>query len=136
MMHMLTGYFYLRNRSGMLVEAHSWKDYATRVRITRNVIASVVSQVAAHGGDWLALAQQADARAVQLAAKQVPQSLKASERTRIVASRGYARRRKLMDDPKFAVNPAARLEFFYRRHPSWDERLNLYPVMRTAAVPT
>ena len=28
--------------------------------------------------------------------------------------------------------PAARLDFFYRRHPSWDERHNLYPVYRTA----
>ena len=25
-----------RNRFGMLVETHSWKDYPTRVRITRN----------------------------------------------------------------------------------------------------
>lgn len=33
-------------------------------------------------------------------------------------------------DPAFAKDPAARLEFFYRRHPSWDERYNLYPVMR------
>ncbi|UUZ51239.1 hypothetical protein LP420_18065 [Massilia sp. B-10] len=29
-----TGYFPLRNRLAMLVETHSWKDYATRVRIT------------------------------------------------------------------------------------------------------
>jgi murein tripeptide amidase MpaA len=34
-------------------------------------------------------------------------------------------------DPAFAQNPQARLEFFARRHPSWDERLNLYPVLRT-----
>ncbi len=27
--------------------------------------------------------------------------------------------------------PQARLEFFARRHSSWDERLNLYPVLRT-----
>jgi murein tripeptide amidase MpaA len=40
-------------------------------------------------------------------------------------------RRKLDLDPAFAKNPHARLEFFARRHASWDERLNLYPVMRT-----
>jgi murein tripeptide amidase MpaA len=34
-------------------------------------------------------------------------------------------------DPAFAQNPHARLVFFARRHPSWDERLNLYPVLRT-----
>ena len=38
--------------------------------------------------------------------------------------------RKLQQDPTFAASPFARLEFFYRRHPSWDERYNLYPVYR------
>jgi hypothetical protein len=40
-------------------------------------------------------------------------------------------RRKVETEPAFARNAHARLEFFARRHPSWDERLNLYPVMRT-----
>ncbi|GAA4867531.1 M14 family metallopeptidase [Luteimonas vadosa] len=43
--------------------------------------------------------------------------------------------RKLREDPAFAASPRARLEFFYRRHSSWDERYNLYPVLRTATVP-
>ena len=43
--------------------------------------------------------------------------------------------RKIAADPEFARSPAARLEFFYRRHPSWDERFNLYPVLRTAVAP-
>ena len=30
-----TGYFPMRNRLALLVETHSWKDYPTRVRITR-----------------------------------------------------------------------------------------------------
>jgi hypothetical protein len=34
-------------------------------------------------------------------------------------------------DPELAKNPDKRLEMFYRRHPSWDERLNLIPVYRT-----
>ena len=33
-------------------------------------------------------------------------------------------------DPIFAKNSAARLDFFRRRHPSWDERFNLVPVFR------
>lgn len=41
---------------------------------------------------------------------------------------------RLASDPKFANDPEARLEFFYRRHASWDERLNLYPVFKTDAV--
>ena len=39
--------------------------------------------------------------------------------------------RRLSEDAEFARDPAARLEFFYRRHSSWDERYNLYPVYRT-----
>ena len=42
---------------------------------------------------------------------------------------------KLRDDPEFAASPAKRLEFFYRRHPSWDARYMLYPVLRTDTVP-
>ena len=42
---------------------------------------------------------------------------------------------KLDTDPEFAKNSFARLQFFARRHPSWDERFNLYPVLRTASVP-
>src|SRR5205814_2366515 len=42
---------------------------------------------------------------------------------------------KRLQDPHFSDDPAARLEFFYRCHPSWDERYNLYPVFRVPAHP-
>ena len=42
--------------------------------------------------------------------------------------------RRLQEDPAFASDPKARLDFFYRRHPSWDTRYNLYPVLRIDAV--
>ncbi|WP_437330227.1 M14 family zinc carboxypeptidase [Sorangium sp. So ce381] len=38
-------------------------------------------------------------------------------------------------DPAFAKDAKARLDFFYKRHPSWDERVNLVPVFRVAAPP-
>jgi hypothetical protein len=38
--------------------------------------------------------------------------------------------RLLVNDPKFAASPGARLEFFYRRSPYWDEQMNLYPIGR------
>ena len=38
---------------------------------------------------------------------------------------------KLKDDPEFAKSPAARLDFFERRHPAWDRGYNRYPVLRT-----
>lgn len=40
--------------------------------------------------------------------------------------------RERLEDPAFAADPEARLDFFYRRHPSYDERHNLYPVLRVA----
>jgi hypothetical protein len=43
-------------------------------------------------------------------------------------------KRKLASDPAFAASSAQRLEFFARRHPSWDERFKLYPVMRSAVA--
>jgi hypothetical protein len=39
---------------------------------------------------------------------------------------------KLANDPEFAKNPVARLEFFERRHASWDTRFEKYPVLRVA----
>jgi hypothetical protein len=38
--------------------------------------------------------------------------------------------RKLEQEADFAASPSARLEFFLRRHASWDSRYNLYPVQR------
>jgi len=43
--------------------------------------------------------------------------------------------KRLAEDPAFAKDPSARLDFFYRRHPSWDERYELYPVMRVVTSP-
>jgi hypothetical protein len=42
---------------------------------------------------------------------------------------------RLATDPAFAKDPQARLDFFYRRHASWDDRYNLYPVMRVEQAP-
>jgi hypothetical protein len=38
--------------------------------------------------------------------------------------------RALARDPAFAGNASARLDFFLRRHASWDARFNLYPIYR------
>jgi hypothetical protein len=92
-----TGYFQLRNRLAMLVETHSWKDYPTRVRITRNTVVSVLAQMAAHGAEWRKAAAQADARALRIAGTPVALTYKASDKTRMVDFRGYAYTRTLSD---------------------------------------
>lgn len=85
-----TGYPLLRNRLAMLVETHSWKDYPTRVRITRHLVVSVLEHLAAHGQRWLGVAQAADARAAALGGQTVALSWKASPRTREIEFQGYA----------------------------------------------
>ncbi|HWE28266.1 MAG TPA: M14 family zinc carboxypeptidase [Polyangia bacterium] len=50
-----------RNRLGILVETHSWKDYATRVRATHDSVVAVLRELSAHGGEWQRAARDADA---------------------------------------------------------------------------
>jgi hypothetical protein len=38
----------------------------------------------------------------------------------------------LAADPELAKSPRRRLDWFYRRSPAWDERVNLVPIYRTA----
>jgi hypothetical protein len=59
-----------RNRIGVLIETHSWKDYATRVKGTYLSMMAMLEKVAANGKDWLKHAQQADAQDKKIAGKQ------------------------------------------------------------------
>ena len=84
-----TGYFYLRNRFGMLVETHSWKDYATRVRITRNTIDAMLRLAAEHGRNWQAIAEQADLRSSKQIGQTQALDYTVSDKTRIINFLGY-----------------------------------------------
>ncbi len=83
------GYFWLRNRLAMLVETHSWKDYPTRVRITRNTIRAVLDLVARHGTAWRREALAADARAARLGGTPLPLDFIATANSRAIDFRGY-----------------------------------------------
>jgi hypothetical protein len=84
------GYFQLRNRMAVLVETHSWKDYPTRVRITRNTVLDLIELAVRDGGPWIATARAADRRASRLAGTQVPLQYEASAKVRTIDFRGYA----------------------------------------------
>jgi len=83
-----TGYFVLRNRLGMLVETHSWRPYAYRVRQTRQTVDAVLDLVATNGRPWLALAHEADARAARLTA--LPLAWRTLDDAREIDFLGYA----------------------------------------------
>ena len=46
------GYWALRNRFGVLVETHSWKDYATAVKTTRDVVGAPRARARRQGMAW------------------------------------------------------------------------------------
>ncbi len=84
------GYYPLRNRIGILVETHSWKDYAHRVRTTYNAVLDALELTAANASQWQSLARDADQRAAQLGGKSVPLDYKATDKVRTIDFLGYA----------------------------------------------
>jgi murein tripeptide amidase MpaA len=85
-----TGYWALHNRYSLLLETHSWKDYATRVRVTYNTLVALVAQTAAHGAQWLQLAAAADREAAALAGKPVELDHATGEQVTMIDFLGYA----------------------------------------------
>jgi hypothetical protein len=82
-------YWSLHNRIGVLVETHSWKDYPTRVRITRNSVVTLLELMAAHGTEWQQTARAADARGAQLGGTNVALAYGNTDRVQTIEFRGY-----------------------------------------------
>jgi hypothetical protein len=83
-------YWAKRNRIGVLVETHSWKDYPTRVRITRNSIVAMLEMTAAKGATWQAAAADADRRALAIGGQPVALAFGNTEHSKTIDFRGYA----------------------------------------------
>jgi Zinc carboxypeptidase len=66
-----TGYFPQRNRFTVLVETHSWKDYAKRIRVTCNTIVGLAELFAIHGSRWEVEAHQADENSIRIGGSDV-----------------------------------------------------------------
>lgn len=84
------GYFQLRNRLGMLVETHSWREYPHRVKVTRNIIVALFDLVASNGAQWQQQTADADKRAIALGGQPVALDYKATDKSRTIDFRGYA----------------------------------------------
>ena len=84
------GYWGLRNRIGLLLETHSWKDYPTRVRITRNFIVDLLELAAERGDEWQRLMRTADDGSSHVQGAAVPFAFVNTSATRMVDFRGYA----------------------------------------------
>ena len=85
-----TGYWGLRNRIAILLETHSWKDYPTRVRITRNFIVDLMELAAEQGADWRRVALRADDASSHIQGAPVPLDFVNTGTARAIEFRGYA----------------------------------------------
>jgi Zinc carboxypeptidase len=84
------GYWALHNRFAMLVETHSWKDYPTRVRVTRNIIVTLTQMMAKEGSHWRALQHEADLRASKLGGQDVALDFDNGPHVTMIDFQGYA----------------------------------------------
>jgi hypothetical protein len=78
-----------RNRLGVLVETHSWKDYPTRVRITHDTIISLMEMAARDGKQWLAAAQTADRQSAGIGGATVALTYSNTPHVKTIEFRGY-----------------------------------------------
>lgn len=81
------GYWYNNNRLGMLVETHSWKDYATRVKTHYNTVLGSLELAQKHGQEWKKAEKALDAE--NLAGKSVELEYKHTEKFSILEFPGY-----------------------------------------------
>jgi Zinc carboxypeptidase len=84
-----TEYWAARNRLSVLVETHSWKDYPTRVRVTRNSIIAMMEMAARDGRKWQQGAQAADARSAAIGGKSVTLTYENTPHVSTIEFRGY-----------------------------------------------
>lgn len=86
-------YWGLRNRLGVLVETHSWKSYAVRVKATYDAMMSLITLGADNGTEWLKQAAKADKEEAQLGGKEIELDYAATKKSRTIGFKGVAYRR-------------------------------------------
>jgi Zinc carboxypeptidase len=81
------GYWSHQNRLGMLVETHSWKDYANRVHSHHETVLSVLELAHTQGEKWLKEARELDQR--KIGSTDVDLEFKHSEKFKTIEFPGY-----------------------------------------------
>jgi hypothetical protein len=85
-----SSYWATRNRLSILVETHSWKDYATRVRATHDLLVAAIDQAAQNGAKWRELARAADQSDRAIAGAPVELAWTETGHARTIPFRGWA----------------------------------------------
>ncbi len=87
------GYWRVRNRLGVLVETHSWKEYAQRVRATENTLWSLLAATAEDGARWVKAARKVDETARKAGGKELILSIKPTKQAKTIDFLGYEYKR-------------------------------------------
>jgi hypothetical protein len=83
------GYWGNRNRFGVLVETHSWKDYATRVQRTYDALTSILTIAAKQGPEWLKAMKTLDRQAGELAGQKIDLAFENTKTSQTIDFPGY-----------------------------------------------
>ncbi len=89
------GYWPLRNRFAVLVETHSWKDYATRVKATSDTIVALLELASQNGKAWLEVARDTDRESDSLAGKEIDLTFETTDKFQTIDFFGYDYKREL-----------------------------------------
>ena len=84
------GYWASRNRFGILLETHSWRTYAERVKATADFVSALLDLAAERGRAWSVAAALADRAAPGLAGHEVVLASRPDGPPRTISFRGYA----------------------------------------------
>jgi murein tripeptide amidase MpaA len=89
------GYWALSNRIGVLVETHSWRPYAHRVKSTYEALKTVVASAMSSGRAWREASDKADLESSKLPGKDLILSYKSSKKSVPIEFLGYSYTRTL-----------------------------------------
>ncbi|MFL5319668.1 MAG: M14 family metallopeptidase [Myxococcaceae bacterium] len=84
------GYWPLRNRIGVLVETHSWRPYAYRVKTTYDCLVTFAEAAKDSGISWTRAAEAADELDKKRGGSELPLVVTATDKSRTINYRGYA----------------------------------------------
>jgi murein tripeptide amidase MpaA len=85
-----SAYWALQARFGMLVETHSWKPYAERVKSTYDVCAGLLTLAAEDGTRWRKAADEADAAMTRRAGTEIVLMYDTKKQSKPLEFRGFA----------------------------------------------
>jgi murein tripeptide amidase MpaA len=109
------GYRPLWNRFAILVETHSWRPYAHRVRTTIDTLETLLAATADDGPAWLRAAEEADRADLRLGGTSLPLDYDHGPRATRLRYPGYA----YTHEPS-AISGALRVRYDPKRPVIWD----------------